>query len=292
MSQNAAVRPRRSVLYMPAARASALEKAKSLPADVLIFDLEDAVAPDAKEEARGMAVAAAASGDYGRREIVIRANGADTPWGHADLAAIAGSGADAVLLPKIESAEALRKAAAVLDGAGAPVDMALWAMIETPLGVLNVREIASEPRLAAMVMGTSDLAVDLGAAHTADRAPFWTSFGLTLLAARAYGVAALDGVHLNLADDAEFAGHCAQAAAMGFDGKTLIHPKQVGPANDAFGPDNAKVEDARRVVDAYEAAVAAGQGVATLDGRLIENLHAAEARRTLAMADAIAALSE
>jgi len=286
-----APRPRRSVLYMPGARASALEKAKSLAADALIFDLEDAVAPDAKATAREMATAAARSGEYGRREIAIRANGLDTPWGHADLVAIATSGADAAVIPKVESAESVRKAAAILAAAGAPAEMAIWAMIETPLGVLRVEAIAAEPRVAVLVMGTSDLAVDLGAVHTPDRAPFMTSFGLALLAGRAHGAAVLDGVHLNLGDDAEFEAHCRQGADMGFDGKTLIHPKQVGPANAAFGPTEAAVADARQVVEAYETAVAAGQGVATLNGRLIENLHAAQARRTLAMADAIAALA-
>lgn len=293
MSQaSAPIRPRRSVLYMPSARASALEKAKTLPADALIFDLEDAVAPDAKAEARAMAVAAAASGAYGAREVTIRANGLDTEWGVADLRAIATSGAAAVVIPKVESAEAVRKTGAILDDAGAPAEMAIWAMIETPLGVLRVEEIAAEPRLAALVMGTSDLAVDLGAAHTPDRAPFMTSFGLVLLAGRAHGAAVLDGVHLNLADDAEFAAHCRQAAEMGFDGKTLIHPKQVAPANEAFGQSPDAVDEARRIVEAYESAIAAGQGVATLDGKLIENLHAAQAKRTLAMAAAIAALSE
>ncbi len=291
MSQAAASRPLRSVLYMPAARASALEKAKTLPADALIFDLEDAVAPDAKAEARGMAVGAASSGAYGRRLIAIRANGLDTPWGHADLQAIAASDAAAVVLPKVESAETIRKAIGVLASAGAPDNLAIWAMIETPLGVLRAEEIAADQRLTALVMGTSDLAVDLGAAHTPDRAPFMTSFGLVLLAGRAHGAAVLDGVHLNLADDAQFAAHCAQAAAMGFDGKTLIHPKQVEPANAAFGPSEADVENARQVVEAYEAAIASGQGVATLNGRLIENLHAEQAKRTLAMSHAIAALS-
>lgn len=292
MSQAAPdIRPRRSVLYMPAARASALEKAKTLPADALIFDLEDAVAPDAKAEARRMATAAAASGAYGQREVAIRANGLDTPWGYDDLVAIATSGADAAVLPKVESAETLAKAGAILDAAGAPAGLRLWAMIETPMGVLKAEGIAAAPRLAVLVMGTSDLAVDLGAAHTPDRAPFAASFGLVLLAGRAHGAAVLDGVHLNLADDAEFAAHCAQAADMGFDGKTLIHPKQVAAANAAFGPAAADVEDARATLEAYEAAVAAGQGVATLNGRLIENLHAGQARKVIAMADAIAALS-
>lgn len=276
---------------MPAARASALEKAKSLPADALIFDLEDAVAPDAKGQARDMATAAAASGAYGAREIAIRANGLDTPWGYDDLRAIARCGAHAAVLPKVESAETLAKAAAILKDAGAPAELALWAMIETPAGVLRAEAIAAAPRLAVLVMGTSDLAVDLGAAHTTDRAPFWASFGLVLLAARAHGKAALDGVHLNLGDDDEFAAHCRQGAEMGFDGKTLIHPKQLAAANAAFGPSAEAVADAREVVAAYEQAVAAGVGVATLNGRLIENLHAAEARRVLAMAAAIERLA-
>jgi citrate lyase subunit beta / citryl-CoA lyase len=292
MSQpTAPIRPRRSVLYMPAGRASALEKAKSLPADALIFDLEDAVAPDAKATARDMAVAAAASGAYGAREIAIRANGLDTPWGYADIQAIAGSGAHAVVVPKVESAETVLKTAALLAAAGAPAAMAIWAMIETPRGVLRVETIAAAPRMGALVLGTSDLAVDLKATHTPDRRPFMTSFGLALLAGRAYGVAVLDGVHLNLADEAEFQAHCAEAAAMGFDGKTLIHPKQVAPANAAFGPSAAAVADAAAVVAAYRDALAAGQGVATLNGRLIENLHAAQAERTLAMAAAIERLA-
>ncbi len=287
------IRPRRSVLYMPAARASALEKAKTLPADALIFDLEDAVAPDAKDTARDMAVAAAASGAYGRREIAIRANGLDTPWGQADLTAIARSGAHAAVVPKIESAAMVRQALAVLDGAGAPADLALWAMVETPIGVLRAEKIAAaSPRLTVLVMGTSDLAKDLGAAHTPDRAPFMTSFGLCLLAARAHGCAILDGVHLNLGDDAEFAAHCRQGADLGFDGKTLIHPKQVAPANDAFGPSADDLTHAERVVKAYECAISAGQGVATLDGQLIENLHAEGARRIIALHEAIVALSE
>ncbi len=278
---------------MPAARASALEKAKTLPADALIFDLEDAVAPNAKATARDMAVATATSGEYGQREIAIRANGLDTPWGQADLNAIAQSGADAAVVPKIESAAMVRQALAVLDGAGAPASMALWAMVETPLGVLRAEDIASaSPRLTVLVMGTSDLAKDLGAAHTPDRTPFMTSFGLCLLAARAHSCAILDGVHLNLPDDAEFATHCTQAAQMGFDGKTLIHPKQVGPANEAFGPSTDEIAHARLIVEAYEAGIAAGQGVVTLDGQLIENLHADGARRTIQLADAIAALSE
>ena len=291
MSQEEEVfRPRRSVLYMPASRASALEKAKSLPADALIFDLEDAVAPDAKADARGMAVQAALSGEYGRREIAIRANGLDTPWGKEDLQAIARSGAHAVVIPKVESTKMLEEAAQILADSGAPENLWLWAMIETPKGVLRVEEIAANSKLTVLVMGTSDLAVDLTANHTPERIPFLTSFGLVLLAARAHGRSVLDGVHLNLTDDKEFEAHCRQAVDMGFDGKTLIHPKQVAPANAWFGPDPKAVENAEKVVEAYETAIATGQGVATLDGKLIENLHAVQARRILAKAAAIEAL--
>lgn len=291
MSQEEEVfRPRRSVLYMPASRASALEKAKSLSADALIFDLEDAVAPDAKADARRMAVQAALSGEYGRREIAIRANGLDTPWGKEDLQAIAQSGAHAVVIPKVESAKMLEEVDQILADAGAPENLWLWAMIETPKGVLRVEEIAAHSKLTVLVMGTSDLAVDLTANHTPERIPFLTSFGLVLLAARAHGRSVLDGVHLNLTDDKEFEAHCRQAVDMGFDGKTLIHPKQVAPANAWFGPDPKAVENAEKVVEAYETAIATGQGVATLDGKLIENLHAVQARRILAKAAAIEAL--
>ena len=291
MSQEEEVfRPRRSVLYMPASRSSALEKAKSLSADALIFDLEDAVAPDAKADARGMAVQAALSGEYGRREIAIRANGLDTPWGKEDLQAIAQSGAHAVVIPKVESTKMLEEVDQILADAGAPENLWLWAMIETPKGVLRVEEIAAHSKLTVLVMGTSDLAVDLTANHTPERIPFLTSFGLVLLAARAHGRSVLDGVHLNLTDDKEFEAHCRQAVDMGFDGKTLIHPKQVAPANAWFGPDPKAVENAEKVVEAYETAIATGQGVATLDGKLIENLHAVQARRILAKAAAIEAL--
>ena len=285
-----AIRPRRSVLYMPASRASALEKAKGLPADALIFDLEDAVAPDAKEEARRMASAAASSGAYGRREIVIRANGLGTPWGYHDIVAASQSGAAAILVPKVESAAMLLQASQIMDEAGAPPAMKLWAMVETPLAMLQIQDIARMPRLACLVMGTSDLAKDLHAAHTRDRLPFVTGLGLCLLAARAYDLAILDGVHLNRGDDAEFEAHCLQGQEMGFDGKTLIHPKQVEPANRIFAPSAKEVEDASRIVAAHAEAEAKGQGVVLLDGRLIENLHVEAAHRTLAMAQAIEAL--
>jgi citrate lyase subunit beta/citryl-CoA lyase len=287
----AIVRPRRSVLYMPGSNARALAKARALPADALILDLEDAVAPDAKEAARAQVAAAARAGGYGSRELIVRVNPLATPWGHPDLVAAATSGADAVLLPKVESADAIRQALAVLEAAGAPLELALWSMIETPRAALQVAEIAAaSPRLAALVMGTSDLAKELHAAHTALRLPLLTALGLCLLAARAHGLAILDGVFLELEDEAGFEAACRQGSELGFDGKTLIHPKQIGPANEAFAPAEAELARARRLIAAHEAARLRGEGVVVLEGRLIEELHVLEARRLLQLADAIAAL--
>ncbi|RPH76961.1 MAG: CoA ester lyase [Candidatus Rokuibacteriota bacterium] len=283
------VRLRRSVLFMPASNARALARARTLPADALVFDLEDAVAPDAKPEARRMAVAAASAGGYAPREVVIRVNGLDTPWGRDDLAAVAGSGAGAILLPKVESATTVHDALGVLKETGAPAGLALWAMLETPRGILRAEAIATAPRVAALVMGTSDLTKDLRARHTPDRLPLVTSLGLCVLAARAHGLAALDGVHLDLDDEAGFLAACRQAAAMGFDGKTLIHPKTIATANEAFAPAPDEVARARRIIDAHADAVARGQGVVVVDGRLVENLHVQEARRVVALATAIAA---
>jgi len=283
-------RPRRSALFMPAANARALEKARSLPADALIFDLEDAVAPAAKEGAREAVAAATAVRGYGTRELVLRVNALDTPWGHADLAVAATLPIDAVLLPKVESSERVRLTVSLLDSFGAPESMRLWCMLETPLGILSAREIAAaSPRLAALVLGTSDLTKDLHALDTPDRLPLATSLGLALLAARAYRRAILDGVYLDLADDEGFAAACRHGRALGFDGKTLIHPKQIAPANAVFAPSAAEVAQARRVIAAYAEAVAAGRGVVLVDGRLIENLHVEDARRLVALADAIAA---
>ncbi len=284
-------RPRRSVLYMPGANTRALEKARGLPADALILDLEDAVAPDAKAQARANIAQALAQGGYGKRERVLRVNGLATPWGHADLAAAAAMPLDAVLLPKVESADAVRQALSVLAGAGAPANLALWCMMETPLGMLHAEEIAaSSPRVACLVMGTSDLAKDLQARHTRDRLPLLTSLGLCLLAARAYRLAILDGVHLDLADDAGFAASCRQGRELGFDGKTLIHPKTIAAANEAFAPASEEVAWARRIIAAHAEAEAAGKGVVLVDGKLIENLHVEDARRTVALAEEIAAL--
>jgi citrate lyase subunit beta / citryl-CoA lyase len=285
-------RPRRSVLFMPGSNARALEKARSLPADALILDLEDAVAPDAKDEARARVIAAVRDGGYGRREVVVRVNGLDTAWSRADLVGVATSGADAVLLPKVDSPKTVEDALGVLAAHGAPSHLVVWCMLETPRGILNAPAIASaSPRVGALVMGTSDLTKDLHARHTRDRAPLLLSLELCVLAARAAGIAALDGVHLDLEDDAGFAAACRQAADLGFDGKTLIHPRTIATANDVFGPSASDVDWARRVMAAHADAVASGRGVVLLDGRLIENLHVEEARRVVALADAIAAMA-
>jgi citrate lyase subunit beta/citryl-CoA lyase len=276
---------------MPGSNARALEKARALPADGLILDLEDAVAPDAKEAARAQVAAAVRAGGYRPREVIVRVNGLATAWGHADLVAAATAGADAVLLPKVESADAIRQALAVLDAAGAPASLALWAMMETPRAMLRAAEIAAaSPRLGALVMGTSDLAKELHAAHTVVRLPLLTGLGLCLLAARAEGLAILDGVFLDLQDEAGFEAACRQGTELGFDGKTLIHPKQIDAANRAFAPGEAEIARARRIIEAHEAARAKGLGVVLVDGRLIEELHVIEARRQVQLADAIAAM--
>ncbi|HEY3912391.1 MAG TPA: CoA ester lyase [Stellaceae bacterium] len=286
------LRPRRSVLFVPGSSPRALERARALPADALIFDLEDAVSPGAKEEARTAVAAALAAGGFGARERVLRVNALDTPWGHADLSAAATMPLDAVLLPKVESADRVRLAGALLDELGAPPERALWCMIETPLGVLSARDIAGAgPRLAALVVGTSDLTKDLHAIHTTDRLALLPALGLALLAARAYGLAALDGVHLDLADNEGFDRACRQGRELGFDGKTLIHPKQIEAANTAFAPSAEEVAWSRRVIAAHAAAVARGQGVALIDGKLIENLHVEHALRVVAIAESIARIA-
>ena len=282
-------RPRRSALYVPAANARALEKIPGIDADVVLVDLEDAVAPAAKEGARSTALAAIRRG-LGRAEVVLRVNGAGTPWGAADLAAAATSGADAVLLPKVEGAESVREAERMLVAAGAPASLALWAMIETPAGVLRAAEVAAAtPRLACLVAGTSDLVKDLRARHTPGRMEVLVSLSLVVLAARANGLAALDGVHLDLSDDAGFEAACRQGRDLGFDGKTLIHPRTVDAANAAFTPSEEEMERARRIIEAHAVAEAEGKGVVVVDGRLVESLHVAEARRVVALSAAIAA---
>ncbi len=274
---------------MPGSNARALEKGKGLPADALILDLEDAVAPDAKSTAREQVVAATREGGYGYRELLIRTNPLSSPWGYEDLRAAAKSGADAVLLPKVESASMVHEALAVLDSAGAPTDLAVWCMMETPRGILRAEEIAdSSSRLGGLVMGTSDLTKDLHARHTPDRLPMLPSLGICLLAARAAGVAIIDGVFLDLGDADGFAASCVQGVELGFDGKTLIHPKQLSPANEAFAPSTEEVAWSRKIIGAFEEATAEGKGVVLVDGKLIENLHVENAQRLVALADAIA----
>jgi citrate lyase subunit beta / citryl-CoA lyase len=278
------------VLFMPGSNARAMEKARTLPADAVVLDLEDAVAPDAKATARIHVIEAVRHG-YGRREVMVRVNGHGTPWGRDDLAAVATAAPDAVVLPKVERPETVAWAVQTLEEHGAPPTLAVWCMLETPRGILNAPAIAAAPRVAALVMGTSDLTKDLHARHTPEREPLLTSLGLCVLAARAAGIVALDGVHLDLADEVGFARVCRQAADLGFDGKTLIHPGQIATANVAFAPSEADVEWARRVIAAHDDAVAQDRGVVVLDGRLIENLHVDDARRVIALAKAIAELS-
>jgi citrate lyase subunit beta / citryl-CoA lyase len=282
------IRPRRSVLYVPGANARALEKARGLDADGLIFDLEDAVAPDAKTAARDAVAASLAAGGYGRREKLLRINGLATPWGRDDLAAASRMAVDGVLLPKVESADAVREVEAALVAQGASEEITIWCMMETPLGILRAAEIAgASKRIGGLVMGTSDLANDLRAQHTRDRLPLLTSLGLCLLAARAFDLAILDGVHLDLADDEGFTQSCRQGREFGFDGKTLIHPKTVATANAIFAPSKEEIAWSHRIVVAHEAAIQAGKGIVLVDGKLIENLHVENARRLIALAAAI-----
>ena len=280
-------RPRRSVLYMPAANARALEKARSIDADALIFDLEDAVAPDAKEVAREGACAAASSGEYGYRELTIRCNGLDTPWGRDDIAAAGAVAPSAVVIPKVSGAADLAAVAGLLEAAGAPDSTRIWAMIETPAGIANAREIASFDRTDAVVMGTNDMAKELRATITPDRAALVPHLATCLVAAREAGVSALDGVYNDIRDADGFAAVCRQGANLGFDGKTLIHPSQVEPCNEAFSPSLDELHFHRRVIEAFEVAVAEGRGVVTVDGKMVQNLHVDEARRAIALADAI-----
>jgi citrate lyase subunit beta/citryl-CoA lyase len=283
-------RPRRSVLYMPSSNERALEKAKSIPCDGLILDLEDAVAPEAKPSARDAACAAAQSGEYGRRELTIRVNGMDTKWHAADMAAACAAGPDAIVVPKVNSAEEVRALVAAMQAHGAPERTTLWAMVETPIAMLRAHEIASaSDRLSVLVMGTNDLAKELYAEHVPGRQPLITGLGLALLAARATGTAILDGVYNDVKNLDGFAAECAQGRQMGFDGKTLIHPGQVEPANEAFAPSEQAVEDARGILAAWEAG--RGSGVVTYNGRMIENLHVATAERVLAIHEAIEALA-
>lgn len=280
-------RPYRSVLYIPAANQRAMEKARTLSADAIIFDLEDAVAPAEKTAARDLLRQALAQ-DYGGRARIVRINGLDTEWGRDDAAAFAagrGTGADAVLVPKVSHPQDL-DAVAALTG-----DAPLWAMMETALGMLNAAAIAAHPRLEGMVMGTNDLAKELGSRNRPDRLAMQAGLGLCLLAARAHGLVIVDGVFNAFKDDDGLRAECEQGRDMGFDGKTLIHPAQLDIANAAFAPSEAEVDLSRRQIEAYEAAIAEGKAVAVVDGRIVENLHVETARKTLARAQAIAALA-
>jgi citrate lyase subunit beta / citryl-CoA lyase len=289
----AMTRPRRSMLFMPGSNSRALTKAGTLPADSVIFDLEDATSPDAKEKARSMVVERIAAGGLAPREVLVRINSPDTALGMADLEAIAGSGADGIVLPKVEAPETLEKAGARLDALGAPPGFAIWCMVETPMGILNVRELAaSGGRLSGLIMGTSDMAKDLHATVTADRLPIIVALGTCLIAARAYGLAVIDGVHTDLEDQSGFEDVCRQGAMLGFDGKTLIHPKQIAAANAAFAPSHDIVDLSRRIIEAHSAAIREGSNVTVVDGKLIEVLHVEEAQRVVALAEAIDKIGE
>lgn len=279
-----AIRPLRSVLYIPGSKPRALEKAQGIACDAIIFDLEDAVAPDEKPAARAALAAWLATADYGPRARIVRINALATAWGADDCAAFAGAAVEGVLIPKVDGPADVQ---AVADRIAATP---LWAMMETPLAMLNAAAIAAHPRLTGMVMGTNDLLKDIGGRTRPDRLPLATGLGLCLLAAKAHGVAIVDGVYNAFKDAEGLAAECAQGRDMGFDGKTLIHPDQVPVANAAFAPTAAEIDLARRQIAAFEAAAAAGQGVAVVDGRIVENLHVATARATLARAAAIAAL--
>ena len=278
-------RRRRSALYMPASNARALEKAKTLECDVVILDLEDAVAPEAKAEARAAAAAAVRGGGYGERELVIRVNRLDTPWGLADVEEATRAGPHAILLPKVESAAEVQQLDAAMAGRDGGAGPRIWCMIETPKGFLRLEEIAAaSPRLACLVMGFADLVKDLRAIDTVDRAPLHFAMSRAVMVARAMGLDVLDGMYPNIRDEEGLVRQCRQAREFGFDGKTLIHPSQIGPANAAFSPSEAEVAQARRIVAAFEAAEQEGKGLAVLDGQMIEALHAVAARRVLAMA--------
>jgi citrate lyase subunit beta/citryl-CoA lyase len=286
-----AIRLRRSVLYMPGANQRALVKARELPCDGIIFDLEDAVAVDAKSLARAQVAEMIREGGYGYRELLVRVNGLDTPWCADDIAAMAGLPIHGLVFPKVEAVAQVDRIVAAVDAAGARA-LPLWFMIETPLAILDVRAIAARtPRLACLVMGTSDLVKELRAQHTPDRGNLAFALQRCVTVARAYGLDILDGVHLDFRNEESFRAVCRQGRAMGFDGKTLIHPTQVEIANSVFGFDAAEIEYAARVLETWRVAVAAGKGVAELDGKLIENLHAAEAERVLAFAAALDARS-
>jgi (3S)-malyl-CoA thioesterase len=276
-------RPFRSVLYIPGSKDRALEKARGLPVDAIIFDLEDAVSPDAKIDARETLKSALAAGGYGTRYKIIRINGLDSEWGQGDIAALRDADADAFLIPKVASPDDVQAVADML-GNGKPI----WAMIETPLGVLNAAAIAAHPQLQGFVAGTNDLAKELNCRFRADRLQLQTALQTMLLAARAHDVVAVDGVYNQFKDDDGLRSECEQGRDLGFDGKTLIHPAQIAIANECFAPSPAEIELAQRYIAAFEEVEASGQGVAVVDGKIVENLHVETARKTLAQAKAIA----
>lgn len=282
MTQTA--RPFRSVLYIPGSKERALEKAKTLPVDAIIFDLEDAVAVEEKVNARETLAAALSAGGYGNRMRIVRINGLDTEWGQADAKAAAAMDCDAVLLPKVESAAQVDALSALIG------DKPIWAMMETPRGMINAPQIAAHPQMQGFVMGTNDLAKEMNTRFRADRLPMMAGLGLALLAAKAEGIVIVDGVYNAFKDDEGLKAECDQGRDMGFDGKTLIHPAQVDIANAAFAPSDAEIDLARRQIAAFEAAEASGQGVAVVDGKIVENLHVVTATATLAKAEAIAAM--
>ena len=279
------IRPYRSVLYIPGSKDRALEKARDLPVDAIIFDLEDAVTPDAKVEARATLAQALAVGGYGDKVKIIRVNGLDTEWGAGDVAALRDAGADVILLPKVNSAADVQALAEML-GNGTPI----WAMMETPLAILNAGDIAAHPQLTGFVAGTNDLAKELNCRYRADRLPLQMALQTMLMAARAHGVIAIDGVYNQFKDDEGLRAECEQGRDLGFDGKTLIHPAQVDITNAVFAPSEAEIDLARRQIAAFEEVQANGQGVAVVDGKIVENLHVETAKKILAMASAIAAI--
>ena len=277
-------RPYRSVLYIPASKERALDKARSLDVDAIIFDLEDAVTPDAKVEARDTLKAALQEGGYGARAKIIRLNGLDSAWGREDAEAMKDAAADAFLLPKVGSAADVEALAAIIGK-----DKDIWAMIETPMGVMKAEEIAAHPQMKGFVAGTNDLAKELNCRFRADRLPMITSLSMMLLAAKAHGIVAIDGVYNQFKDDEGLAAECAQGRDMGFEGKTLIHPAQVAVCNEAFSPSAEEIDLAERQSAAFEETEASGQGVAVVDGKIVENLHVETARKILALAEAVSA---
>ena len=287
------MKPRRSCLYMPASNARALEKAKTLPADTIILDLEDAVAPDAKDDARKAACDALAEGGYGKREMVVRVNAMDTPWFAQDMESICASKANAILVPKVRSVKDIIEISGIIDREKAAEKLNLWAMIEMPVAILNIAgiaEVAASTRLTTFVMGFNDLAKEMRAEQ--DRALFTPAMAQTIMAGRAYGLNILDSVYNDFKDPAGFEQECRQAKAYGFDGKTLIHPSQVDIANREFAPDDAKVAEAQAIVAAFKDPENADKGVITVNGKMTERLHLEQAEQTIAMAEAIAAADQ